>query len=134
MKTTAEVSHLINCLTNNDDLRQQLWVHYLDGNPVETFATHLQKISSVFEEDAVVRESLWDLLKNPPNPEFQEFLGNFTDFERSIIIVLMLGLTVDKISLHKGISEARIRQAITAIGYNSAWSKYYGELYKVSED
>ena len=126
MKTTAEVSHLINCLTNNDDLRQELWVYYLDGNPVESFANHLEKMAATLEEDAIVRDSLWNLLKNPPNIEFQSFLENFTDFERSLIIVLMLGLTVERISEHKGISQVRIRQAITAIRYNSSWSTYYG--------
>ena len=126
MKTTAEVSHLINCLTNDDDLRQELWVHYLDGNPVESFTSHLEKIATTLEDDKVVRQSLWDLLKNPPNEDFQDFLNNFTDFERSVIIVLMLGLSIEKISLHKGISQVRIRQAITAIRYNNAWEVYYG--------
>ena len=126
MKTTAEVSHLINCLTNNDDLRQELWVYYLDGNPVESFANHLEKMSVALEDDTIVRESLWKLLKNPPNAEFQSFLEHFTDFERSLIIVLMLGLTVERISEHKSISQVRIRQAITAIRYNQAWEVYYG--------
>lgn len=126
MKTTAEVSHLINCLTNDDDLQQELWLYYLDGNPVESFATHLEKISVIFEDDTTVRKNLWDLLSNPPNEEFQEFLENFTDFERSIIIVLMLGLTVEKIAIYKGISQVRIRQAIAAIRYNNAWEVHYG--------
>jgi len=126
VKTTAEVSHLINCLTNDDDLRQELWVYYLDGNPVESFASHLEKMAVTFEDDAVVRRSLWELLKNPPNAEFQDFLEDFTDFERSLIIVLMLGLTVEKISQYKGISQVRIRQAIAAIRYNKAWEVHYG--------
>lgn len=126
MKTTAEVSHLINCLTNDDDLQQELWLFYLTGNPVESFVTHLEKMAVIFEDDAVVRESLWKLLTDPPNEEFQEFLQNFTDFERSLIIVLMLGLSVEKISSYKGISEVRIRQAISAIRYNQSWSIYYG--------
>lgn len=126
MKTTAEVSHLINCLTNDDDLRQELWVYYLDGNPVESFASHLDKLAATFADDIMVRRSLWKLLKDPPKEEFQEFLENFTDFERSLIIVLMLGLTVEKISAYKGISEVRIRQAITSLRYNKCWEVYYG--------
>lgn len=126
MKTTAEVSHLINCLTNDDDLRQELWVYYLDGNPVESFNSHLEKMAATFEDDITVRRSLWKLLKDPPNEQFQNFLENFTDFERSIIIVLMLGLTIEKISSYKGISEVRIRQAIASIRYNKCWEVYYG--------
>jgi hypothetical protein len=107
-------------------LRQELWVYYLDGNPVESFAGHLEQMATALEDDIAVRKNLWKLLKDPPKEEFQVFLDDFTDFERSIIIVLMLGLTVEKISLYKGISQVRIRQAIIAIRYNKAWEVHYG--------
>lgn len=49
---------------------------------------------------------------------------NFTDYERTIICLLMLGLDVSQISEQKGISEVRIRQSIATIRYNKAWSIY----------
>ena len=127
MTPPEQVSNLINCLTNDEDQRQELWVHYLTGNPVESFASHLEKLRLDYEDDIVVKKALWHMMHNPPSASLIEFLKkNFTDFERSVIAFLMLDLDISKISQYKGISEVRIRQAIASIRYNSCWENYYG--------
>lgn len=124
MKTQEQVSYLINCLTKNEDLRQELWVHYLDGNPIESFSAYLKKIQIEYSEDKVIKENLWHLYQSPPSDNFFCILDNFTDFEQSIIVSLILGVEVEKISEYWGISPVRIRQVIASIGYNSCWRDY----------
>lgn len=126
MRPTEEVSSLINCLTSNEDLRQELWVHYLEGNPVDSFTLHLQKITLEYSEDVRLREAIWQFFSNPPSPKLNSVIEEFNDFERSIIFLLMIGQSVSQISAIKGINEVRIRQTISSIRYNSAWDKYYG--------
>lgn len=131
MKPTDQVSNLINCLTNDDDLRQDLWVHYLSGNTVDTFSMHLEKLHTEYAEDEQLKAAIWNLITNPPSEKLQSVLIHFTDFERSIICLLMLGLTPDNISSVKGISQVRIRQSISSIRYNRIWSQYDEKLHKV---
>jgi hypothetical protein len=120
----GQVSSLINYLTNDEDLRQELWVHYLSGNPVESFSTQLNKLHFEYSQDAQLKKNIWFLIKNPPQDNLIKFLENFTEFERSIICLIMLDLSPKKISEAKGISEVRIRQVISTIRYNSIWSRY----------
>lgn len=127
MRPTDEVNNLINCLTNDEDLRQDLWVCYLSGTSVESFESRLERIRVEYSDDIELRKSIWQLIKNPPSEELSTVLQeNFTDYERSIICCLMLGLEIDKISYIKGISEVRIRQSIATIRYNDCWEVMYG--------
>lgn len=125
MRPTGEVNSLINCLTNNEDERQDLWVHYLSGHPVDSLSVHLKQVQLEYSDDKELRKAIWSLIQDPISEELSNFLAlNFTDYERSIICFLMLGLNVEKISGVKGISQVRIRQSIATIRYNKAWSKY----------
>jgi hypothetical protein len=127
VRPTDEVNSLINCLTNDEDIRQDLWVCYLSGTPVESFESRLERIKVEYSDDLELRKSLWQLINNPPSETLSVVLQeNFTDYERSIICCLMLGLTASKISYIKGISEVRIRQSIATIRYNDCWEVTYG--------
>lgn len=124
MRPTAEVDSLINCLTSDEDLRQDLWIHYLSGNSVESFSSHLDKVRIEYSDDLKLRNAIWQLIHNPPSEKLTSILDNFTDLERSMICLLMLGLSAKEISVIKGISEVRIRQSIASIRYNQCWSIY----------
>ena len=127
MDPTEKVNSLINCLTNNEDERQELWVSYLSGTPVESFELRLERIKVEYSDDTHLREAIWGLIKNPISEELSNILqANFSDYERSIICFLMLGLNVSEISDTKGISEVRIRQSMATIRYNSCWEVMYG--------
>lgn len=126
MEPKTQVSNLINCLTNDEDLRQELWVYYLNGNPIESFPDYLNKLQLQYADDFKLKKAIHQIIQNPLSDNVLEFLDNFTDFERSIICLSMLDLTIERISAIKGISEVRIRQTIANIRYNSIWEKYYG--------
>ena len=127
MRTLEQISCLINDLTNDQDMRQDLWVYYLEDKPIESFESKLVRLKVQYSEDLELQEAIWHLVKNPPSHELTNFINdNFTDFERSIMCCLMLGLNASKISELKGISEVRIRQSIATIRYNSIWKENYG--------
>ena len=126
MERMEAVGILINCLTKDNDLRQDLWVHYLSGNSVDSFASHLEKILVDYSEDTKVKHAIWNIIQNPISEDFQLFLNNFSEFERSILCNLMLGLTISQISKYHGISEVRIRQTVSSLRYNKAWGQFHG--------
>lgn len=125
MISLDEVSNLINYLSNDEDVKQDLWVSYLSGTPVESLDARLVRIKVECAEDLELQKSIWNLLKNPISEELDTFIvKNFTDYERSIVCLLMLGCDSSKISEIKGISQVRIKQSIATIRYNKAWEVY----------
>lgn len=100
---------------------------YLSGTPVEQLNTRLAQIKADYTEDLELQKSIWNLIQNPPREELSQLVQeNFTDYERSVICCLMLGLDASKISDIKGISQVRIRQSIATIRYNKCWEEFYG--------
>jgi hypothetical protein len=125
------VSDLINCLTEDEDYRQELWVHYLSGNPPSTFADHLQTINNEYNLHAQIQQRVHWILKNPPSDRFYHVLENFSDIEQSVICLLTLGLTVPQVSGYKGIDEVRIRQVVAVIREHGCWEETYGTQEKI---
>jgi hypothetical protein len=108
-------------------MRQDLWVHYLSGCPVESLGSRFKQIQLEYTEDIEVRKAVWFILQNPISEDLSNFLIiNFTEYERELICFLALGLDVSKISVVKGISEVRIRQSIVTIRYNKCWEEIHG--------
>jgi len=123
---TREISQLINALTSNEDHRQDLWVDHLTGTPVEQFVSHLKAISVECSQHETVRLNIWRVFNQPPSEKFYQLIVNFSEFEQSVICLLMLGLTITEISGYKGISEIRMRQAISSIKQRACWKELYG--------
>lgn len=126
MGPTDQVSQLISSLTNNEDHRQELWAHYLEGNSTESLASYLAKMERESSLEEEIQSHLWHIVKNPPSDKFGELLSYFSEIERSIVILLALGLTVAQVSEYKGISEIRIRQVVSIIRENGCWEELYG--------
>lgn len=126
MRTREQVNNLISCLTHDEDLQQELWIHYLSGNSIDSLSDHLYKVQKEYSDDKIVQESIWQLISCPPTEHFFNFINNFTDFEKKLMMMLMFGFTIDKVSSHVGICQVRIRQAIASIRYNKSWEVYYG--------
>ena len=124
MRPIEQVNCLINNLTNDEDMRQDLWVCYLSGKPIETLESHLEQLKVEYSDDTELQKSIWHLINNPLSEDVSTTLEyNFTDYERSIIFCLIIGLSAEKISNIKKISEVRIRQSIAAIRYNPTWGE-----------
>lgn len=126
MSPTDQVSQLINCLTKDEDQRQDLWVHYLSGHSSSTLASHLEKLNKEFRNDSDLQHLLWDVFSNPPSDKFKELLTHLSDIEQSVVCLLALGLSISELSGYKRISEIRIRHVISVIKDNDCWEELYG--------
>lgn len=127
MEPADQVSSLINHLTNDEDLQQDLWVHYLSGNPPDTLASYLEKIHLELAIEREIQVRLWYVLKNPPSDKFFKLLAQLSGYEQSVACLLSLGLTISQISEYKGISEIRIRQVVSVMRENDCWEQIYAE-------
>lgn len=126
MKQTETVSTYINSLTKDEDTRQNLWLHYLNGAPIESLNKYLLSINADQLIENQLRKNIHYLTFILKSKELSDILSNFSDFEKSLICLLILGLKPYEISTIKGISEVRIEQSIASIRYNSCWELYYG--------
>lgn len=127
MDPHTTISHLINCLSNDEDVRQDLWVCYLSGATAESLEARLSQIEAERKEDLKLQHAIWNLINNPPRQELYQLIQDrFTEYERSIICFLMLGCSPSEISNINGISQVRIRQTIATIRYNECWEEFYG--------
>ncbi len=129
MKLDPQLLQTINSLTNDDDLRQELWVYHLSGNPQETLPSHLELISFRAREPERFRESIHNLMLNPPSTLLSEIIATFTPLEQSVICLLVIGYNISDIANHKGITEVRIRQLISVVRANPKWEELFKEVY-----
>lgn len=116
-----EIQKIINSLTDDEDHRQSLWIHYLEGNSPNSFVDHLQQVALHDKLFNKIRSGILFLRCNPPPERFMEFISNFSDFERSIMFLLMLDFSLTDISEYKTISIIRLHQIIATISSNDAW-------------
>ena len=113
----------INGLTKDEDYRQELWVNYLSGAPSAALSNRLTQIQRENDQYGKLQEAIWTMHRDPPPPELLDFLKNFSEFEQSIMFLLLLGVSVNKLAEYKDISLVRIRQIITAIRNNPVWEE-----------
>ncbi len=117
----SQIFQTINSLTNDEDHQQQLWVCYLSGDTSAALNTRLATIKQEDESYNRLQEAVWEIHRKPPTSYTLTFLKNFSEFEQSIMLLLLMGYTVNEVSEYKDISLVRVRQIITAIGKNPTW-------------
>ena len=121
MMETNQVQYLINVLTLDEDYRQELWVYYLNGNSPNTFLSYLDKLNQTQKESELFNQALWQLTSSSSYSSILDIISDFSEFEKSLIVLMILGLTPSAIADYKSISEIRVQQAISVIRYNPFW-------------
>lgn len=104
------VFNLIERLTADEDLKQDLWVKYLSGCPLhclpDAFCDLIQEMitsdKDYYCNDIQSLAFLYHNIKDLPR------------HQRNILLLLYTGFTVELISEYKGISLVRIRQAVAS--------------------
>jgi DNA-directed RNA polymerase specialized sigma24 family protein len=116
----------INCLTNDEDKRQELWLHYLSSNKLDNIEKYLNNISKKEAIEYLIQRKIWLLTKYNKSNRFHDFLLKLSNVEKSVITLLALGLSITEISEYKNITEIRIQQVISVIKENDCWKELYG--------
>ena len=115
------VEKLINSLTHDEDIRQDLWVDYLTGTDMYTLVfkafQHKIKYNSQSENCPFIR----DLLYNPPK---EEFIEKFTENERELMCLFALGYNIGEVCVHLGITLVGVEHLLSSIRSKEAWDRY----------
>lgn len=120
----------INRMTNDEDHKQELWLRYLEGEPLSSLENILSQIKEDQEQQEALKSAIWSVMKNPPSEKFEQILSRFTQFERKVMLSLALGCSTSQISRYNGISEVRVCQLISNIRRSKEWENFYGSKEK----
>jgi hypothetical protein len=115
------IHRLINRLTPDEDLRQELWVYYLEGIQPRDLSDRLQLIHSQHIVENDFRDSLQTFINIPPNTGLSNFLDHFSDPERQILFLLALGCSLGEIIKYNGTNVVRIHQMMVSIQNSNLW-------------
>ena len=126
MKTSDLVQMHINSLTEDNDLRQELWVTYLEGASLSDLSDQKIKIEQEEQKYQQMKSAFQYILDNPPSDFFHEILSNFTSVEQEVLCMLALGCEINEISQYNSISEVRLRQMVVNIRNSNIWEEIYG--------
>ena len=93
-----QIYQVINNLSTDEDVRQELWVHYLTVQSTSNLSQHLEKIKLEHNVDRQVQDLLFNISKSTSNEKLSEIMSKFSDFESQLVILMMLGLSLEEIS------------------------------------
>jgi hypothetical protein len=116
----------INSLSVDEDYRQDLWLRYLE-DPSADISSNLIEIQINAEINDLIITKIITLLRIPPAAETLNLLNNFSELERSVMILLLLGLTKEQISKYKMIEMLRLQQLINNISIHPAWETFFAK-------
>jgi hypothetical protein len=114
------VQRKIETLSQDEDERQDLWVAYLE-DPYFDLSSRFIEIKNKNDINDIVINNLINYLRSPPTTEMLELLDVFTDLERSVLILLVLGFTKEQVSKYKMIEMLRLQQMINNISTHPIW-------------
>lgn len=117
----TSIKQLINSLTEDEDLRQELWVHFLSGHPSPSFIYQLEVLMIYRRVVEDFQYKMAVFLRRPLSSRVEKALLILAPTERRIIYLLMCGLSPEDIAKYKGISVVKVYQAITSIRSSPAW-------------
>jgi len=116
-----KVKDLINSLTDDEDLRQELWVHFLSGSAASTFLKQLE-ILRIYSRTVDDFQHGLEVFANTPISESAEHaIQVLSPIERQVVYLLVLGLTLTDVAQYKGISLVKVNQMIASIRSSQAW-------------
>lgn len=116
------IQRKIETLSQDEDERQDLWVAYLE-DPYFDLSSRFIEIKSRNDANDTILSNLINYLQSPPTSEMLELLDNFTELERSVMILLVIGFTKEQVSKYKMIEMLRLQQMINNISTHPIWEK-----------
>lgn len=111
-------------LSQDEDCQQDLWLKYLE-DPTSDLSSNFQHIQNTNTISDLMVNSLVLKLNASSTDRVQVFLEEFTEIERSIMVLLILGLTKEQISKYKMIEMLPLQQLINNVSTHPAWGKFF---------
>lgn len=115
------VKEKIDKLSTNEDDRQDLWVSYLE-DPASNLPNNIEQITFRNQIGEKITNDIVYLYSSTLKVgSVHDTLDVFTDLERSVIVMLLLGLSIDQISRYKMIGSLRLNQMLCNISLHPIW-------------
>ena len=116
---TTSIQNLINSLTDDEDLRQELWVLWLSGT--SPCNLHGKLLIIMLENDLIIRVSDYAYSVMSDTNDFTSKIQCLYSIERAIITLIASGVKLETISRYKGISLIRLKQMLFSIQTAPFW-------------
>jgi hypothetical protein len=131
-KKHKKIERLINSLTHNEDIKQDLWVEYLAGADMKTILFKAHQHGIKYKNWLQSNSSfICDLLYNPPE---EDFIQNFNDQERELMCLFALGYNVGEVCVHLGTTRVQVEHLLSSIRGKNTWSKVWLQLKRLEEE
>jgi len=118
MKSTQE---LINSLTSDEDLRQELWISVLSGTPPAVLSSNLELLHLQYKMVEEFQRNIEIFAVVPLSDKCNRLLSSLTLIERNVVYLLLLGLSSYDIAKYKDIDITKIQQLILSIRSSNLW-------------
>lgn len=112
----------IDRLSLNEDERQDLWAAYLE-NPDINFSNTLDGIKFYKSIHDQISANIVACFYSLSYSSTADALDNFSDLERSVLILLMIGLSIEQISRYKMIEILRLQQMLSNVSVHPIWEE-----------
>ena len=109
---------LISALTQNEDLRQDLWVAYLSGEINSTFSNKLLQLTVSQEIDQKASDNFQDII-NLDIP--QDTLDQLSDLQCSILFMTVLGYSLEQVGRYNDVEQVIIDEEMVNLTKHLVW-------------
>ena len=116
------IQEKIDRLSLNEDDRQDLWVAYLQ-DPDVNFPNTLDNIKFHRSVQEQISANIVACFYSISHDYTHDALDIFTELERSILILLMIGLSIEQISRYKMIGMLRLQQMLDNVSTHPIWEE-----------
>lgn len=113
-------------LTEDHELQSELWILLSERPSISPNHALEEAISRAKTEDIMFR-AMGDILKTQPKIHTIVLLDSLEPIERSIVVMMMLGLDQESICKYNHLSYIRYSQAVGALVSSSAWGIFVEE-------
>lgn len=110
LTASSDVSDLIDKLTNDEDMRQDLWLAYFNGLTPDKFQKHLKILE--IKQSIQDNRSVHTIIVNGVNEDVVNYL---LDLECLVVYLLLLNYDIGIISKYTGIDEVYINNLIGSL-------------------
>lgn len=114
---------IIESLTQDEDLRGELWLLFLSGCDPENLYAELQMV--MWERQITDQISTVAFHIATSNSAFTQALDFLSPIERSVLVLVAAGVAIDTIAWYKSISPLRVKQILFSIQRSPIWNSLY---------
>lgn len=121
-----EMKIKIDNLTEDLDIRQGLWIEYLetDCDDIESICKKLITQKQMIEQ---IEKNIIKMINSKDSEYFVDILQSFTEFEQDVLSLLVIGIPINSVAKYKMIKQMRIIQIISCISSSPVWGEHFAK-------